>query len=82
MVLVRAVNALTGLSLGVLVAADFAPPVPPDVDLAWVEERLAAREDARTAKDWGRADEVRAELGAAGIRVEDTPEGTHWVMAR
>ena len=81
-VLVRAVNALTGLSLGVLVAADFAPPVPPDVDLAWVEDRLAAREDARTAKDWGRADEVRAELGAAGIRVEDTPEGTHWAMAR
>ena len=80
-VLVRAVNALTGLDLGVLAAADFAPPVPADLDLAWVEDRLAEREAARTARDWDLADRMRDELAARHVRVEDTPEGTHWYVA-
>jgi len=80
-VLVRAVNTLTGLDLGVLAAADFAPPVPPDLDLAWVEDRLAEREAARAARDWDLADRMRDELAARHVRVEDTPEGTHWYVA-
>jgi cysteinyl-tRNA synthetase len=80
-VLVRAVNALTGLDLGVLAAADFAPPVPPDLDLAWVEDRLAEREAARAARDWDLADRMRDELATRHVRVEDTPEGTHWYVA-
>ena len=54
------------------------PALPPEVDVAWVEDRLAEREAARAAKDWELADRMRAELTQAGIRVEDTPEGTHW----
>ena len=80
-VLVRAVNAVTGLSLGALGPADFVPALPPDVDVAWVEDRLSEREAARAAKDWALADRMRDELAEANIRVEDTPEGTHWYWA-
>lgn len=80
-VLVRAVNTLTGLLLGILGTADFAPALPESVDLAWVEDRLAERDAARGAKDWTTADRMRDELTGAGIRVEDTPEGTHWFKA-
>ena len=34
------------------------------------------RDEARGAKDWARADELRAELEAAGWLVEDSAEGT------
>jgi cysteinyl-tRNA synthetase len=36
----------------------------------------AARDDARAAKDWARADELRDELVSAGWVVEDTADGT------
>ncbi|MHB8465717.1 MAG: cysteine--tRNA ligase [Acidimicrobiales bacterium] len=80
-VVIRAVNALTGLSLGLLDASAFAPALPSSVDVAWVEERIAVRDAARAAKEWAVADQVRDELAAAGLRVEDTPEGTHWYVA-
>ncbi len=80
-VLVRAANTLTGLDLGRLTAAAFVPPVPEDLDVAWVEDRLAERESARAVKDWAMADRMRDELASRGVRVEDTPEGTHWYVA-
>jgi cysteinyl-tRNA synthetase len=80
-VLVRAANTLLGLDLGILTAAAFVPPVPDDLDLAWVEDRLAEREAARAVKDWALADRMRDELTGRGVRVEDTPEGTHWYVA-
>jgi len=80
-VLVRAANTLLGLDLGELTAADFAPPVPDDLDIAWVEDRLAEREAARAVKDWALADRMRADLAERHVRVEDTPEGTHWYVA-
>jgi cysteinyl-tRNA synthetase len=44
---------------------------------------LEARERAREAKDFVRADQLRDELGAAGVAVTDTPEGQRWkVQAR
>ena len=44
----------------------------------WVEERIAAREAARAARDWARADAIRNEVEERGILLEDTPEGTRW----
>ena len=41
-----------------------------------VEERL----QARSTKDWARADEIRKTLLAQGIEVEDGAEGTTWRM--
>jgi len=39
-------------------------------------ELVRARDEARAARDWPRADELRAELEAAGWLVEDSSEGT------
>jgi cysteinyl-tRNA synthetase len=39
---------------------------------------LAARADARAARDWARADALRDQLAAAGIEVADGPGGTTW----
>jgi cysteinyl-tRNA synthetase len=41
---------------------------------ALVDEREAARQ----ARNWARADEIRAELRERGIEVEDTPQGPRW----
>ena len=43
-----------------------------------IEQRLAARVEARLRKDFAAADAVRDELQAAGIELEDSPEGTTW----
>ena len=44
----------------------------------WVEERIAARAQARKSKDFKAADAIRAELAAKGVEIEDTPQGTKW----
>jgi cysteinyl-tRNA synthetase len=44
--------------------------------LKLIDERNAARKD----KNWKRADEVRNDLLARGIVLEDTPSGTNWKL--
>ncbi|WP_454085625.1 cysteine--tRNA ligase [Georgenia sp. Marseille-Q6866] len=41
---------------------------------------LAERADARKAKDWARADALRDQLQAAGIIIEDSPDGARWQL--
>ncbi|MFO0775479.1 MAG: cysteine--tRNA ligase [Nitrospiraceae bacterium] len=43
---------------------------------AAVQDLLTARKAARAAKDFSRADEIRKQLAAAGIIIEDKPDGT------
>lgn len=40
-----------------------------------VRALVAAREEARKSKDFARADELRAEIGAVGYSVDDSPKG-------
>ncbi|MDP8207547.1 MAG: cysteine--tRNA ligase [Candidatus Electryonea clarkiae] len=49
-----------------------------DIDTAWIEERIAARNAARENKDWNTADIIRDELAATGIIIRDNPQGTTW----
>ncbi|HKA57264.1 MAG TPA: cysteine--tRNA ligase [Gemmatimonadales bacterium] len=50
-----------------------------DTGLAgWIEERIAARAQARKSKDFKAADAIRAELAGRGVEIEDTPLGTKW----
>ena len=48
----------------------------------WVEERLAARQEARKARDFALADRIRDEITARGVLLEDTATGTRWKVAR
>ena len=49
-----------------------------DVDAAWVEQLIGDRKAARANRDFNRADEIRDELAAAGVTLEDGPAGTKW----
>jgi cysteinyl-tRNA synthetase len=52
----------------------------PVVD-ALVQVALAQRAAARERKDYAAADAIREQLTAAGVVVEDTPEGARWSLA-
>jgi cysteinyl-tRNA synthetase len=47
---------------------------------ALVEELLVQRQEARARRDFAAADEVRNRLTAAGIAVEDSPDGPTWSL--
>ena len=47
-----------------------------------VEAQLAARAEARANKDWAASDAIRDTLAAAGVLVEDGPEGANWSLKR
>jgi cysteinyl-tRNA synthetase len=50
-------------------------------DSGAIEQAIADRLAARAARDWARADAIRAELAAQGVLLEDGPHGTTWRRA-
>lgn len=47
-------------------------------DSAWIEQLIEERQEAKLAKDYGRADQIREELKEKGIELLDSKEGTSW----
>ncbi len=49
---------------------------------ALVAVALTQRQAARLRKDYAAADAIRDELRAAGVVIEDTPQGPRWELKR
>ena len=52
-----------------------------DFNIQMIEGLLKEREEAKAAKDFARADEIRDELLEIGVEIKDTREGTSWQKA-
>ncbi len=52
-----------------------------DDETAEIEALIKQRNEAKAAKNWAVADEVRDKLKAINIVLEDTPNGTIWRKA-
>jgi cysteinyl-tRNA synthetase len=66
-----------GRALGLFQGAP-APVGPPAETEARINALVGERDEARRAKNWQRSDELRAELAALGVTVEDTATGARW----
>jgi cysteinyl-tRNA synthetase len=71
----------TGKLLGLLQSdpeAWFAGHVEGELSAEDIEAMIEKRNTARAAKDFATADAIRDEFAAAGIQIEDGPDGTTW----
>jgi cysteinyl-tRNA synthetase len=74
----RAFERIDGV-FGFIALADRENTVDDDL-AAWVEERLAARQAARAARDFAQADAIRTEISMRGVLIEDTAQGARWKL--
>lgn len=50
------------------------------IDSEMIDKMIKERIEARKAKNWARADQIRKQLEEMNIIIEDRPEGTDWKM--
>ena len=71
------------LSLGLLDRAKVAPADEPKADgelVAKIEAMIRERAEAKAAKDYAKADEIRAALTEMGVTLKDSREGTTYTI--
>jgi cysteinyl-tRNA synthetase len=59
--------------------AEPAPVSAGEISDEEIKRLVARRQEARTARDYERADAIREQLAAAGVSIEDGPNGTRWL---
>ncbi len=64
--------------LGVVELPDIESSVEEDPEAGKIEDLLRRRTKARASKDWAAADEIRDQLDAMSVVVEDSPDGPKW----
>jgi cysteinyl-tRNA synthetase len=74
--------AFFGFRRDVLAAWRAAHAPAPALPEAEIEERIAARNAARQAKNFAESDRIRDELARLGVVLKDSKEGTTWEVAR
>ena len=57
-------------------------PASVEIDEQLIEDLIAARLEARKAKDFSEADRIRDELAEMGVALKDGPDGTTWEIAQ
>ena len=73
-----------GAVLGILEmsAEEFLREGAEDIDAEHVESLIAQRKQAREDKDWSKADQIRDELAALNVVLEDKDGVTSWRIER
>ncbi len=71
---------LGGDVLGVVVTEDTADTGDRDREARLIEILIEMRKQARQNKDFAASDRIRDELAAAGVMLEDRPDGTVWKL--
>lgn len=67
--------------MGVLGLDDAVVPSTADIELTGeqIEALISQRNEARSARRFDVADQIRAKLDEAGVALEDGPNGTRWL---
>ena len=68
----------TVLSLDLLVPVDEVSSDVHEDEVAWIEEQIALRAEAKKNRDFATADRIRDAFKEKGIVITDTAEGTKW----
>lgn len=68
----------TVLSLDLLVPEDEVSSDVHEDEVAWIEEQIALRAEAKKNRDFATADRIRDAFKEKGIVITDTAEGTKW----
>ena len=70
------------LSLDLLKEREEEKPEADEDLVRMIEEKIALRKEAKKAKDFAKADAIRAELLEQGVVIKDTREGTVWELKK
>ena len=68
-------------TIGIFESADEEPAADSELVDKLMKIIVEIRQDARKNKNWAAADKIRDDLKAAGIVLEDTPQGVKWKQA-